>query len=427
MIKPVTSLVVAGIWAASAAARAQEEPLAAFQKKVQETAKKVTDAFVFVGGGSGVLVSADGWILSNYHVVAGLGGRVPKGMRVNLASGETFLATIHCTDPVGDIALLKVQAPRELPFVELADSDRLEPGQYVMAVGNPFSLADPAADRRWYPSVSLGIVSAVHRYQDQYSDCLQTDAALNPGNSGGPLVTLDGRLAGINGRIATRFGNRVNSGVGYAVPANQIRNFLAEMKNGGINGRVYHGQIRGLDLERKPPDGRGALVSFVRDSSTAARSGFKKGDLVVEVNGQAITSRWRLLGCLGTYPMETEVEIKVRRGEELIALKVRLDRSDERDIMGRPPRDGGGYLGVVLEDRRDGTTVSYVAGDSPAERAGLAVGDKILKVDGRPVTSRETVLERVRLRKPGDTVVLLVEREGEELELAVTLGSKGDE
>jgi len=410
---------------APSAAAAQDD-YAALQKRVQETARKLTDAFVFLGGGSGVLISADGWFLTNHHVIAGLGGKAPDKTRITLADGKGYSAKMVCTDAVGDIALLKIETEeaREFNHVEFGDSDKLECGQYVIAVGNPFNLAGPTANRRWYPSVSLGIVSALHRYQQQYSDCIQTDAAVNPGNSGGPLVTLDGKLIGINGRIATRYGNRVNSGVGYAIPSNQIKNFLEEMKRGGIDGKIYHGMVKGLDIAGSHQDGRGALVSGVRQSSPAARAGFKEGDLIVGVNQYAITSGYRFLGVVGTYPMEREIAIKVKRGEESVEIKVRLDRSEGVDIMGRPTRPGGAYLGVILEDKADGAEVTHVAPDSPAEKAGLQLADLIVKVDGAKVLTRETILERVRLRKSGDHLKLTVKRGDEELELDVTLGKK---
>jgi len=217
-----------------AAALAVQDPVRTLEKKVQETGRKVSDAFVFIGGGSAVLISPDGWFLTNHHV----GGTMDKGTTVWLSDGRSFRAKLVCTDPVGDLALFKLQDVKEkLPHVEFGDSDALEVGQYVVAVGNPFGLATtPAPDRRRYPSVSLGVVSARHRYQQNYGDCIQTDAAVNPGNSGGPLVTLDGRLVGINGRIATRYMNRVNSGVGFAIAANQVKRFLPEMMEGGLGG-----------------------------------------------------------------------------------------------------------------------------------------------------------------------------------------------
>ncbi len=425
MIKKTLLALAAAVLAAGSAA-AQNDRMEAFHKRVQDASKKVTDAFVFLGGGSGVLISADGWFLTNHHVIAGIGPKLPDKTKVTLSDGRSFTAKMVCTDSVGDIALLKIEPPegKTFPFVEFGDSDRLECGQYVIAVGNPFNLAGPAADKRWYPSVSLGIVSALHRFQQQYSDCIQTDAAVNPGNSGGPLVTLDAKLVGINGRIATRYSNRVNSGVGFAIPSNQIRHFLPGMMKGGIDAKIYHGQIKGLVLDRSHQEGRGAIVSQVRLGTTAARAGFKEGDVIVKVNEQAITSMWRFHGVVGVYPMETEISVIVKRGEETATLKARLDRSEGFDIMGQPPQLGGAYLGVNLEDKEGGAEVTFVSPGSPAEKAGLEVGDLVVNVDGNAVLSRETLLERVRLRKPGDAIKLTVKRGGETLEIDATLGKR---
>src|SRR5262245_15053014 len=154
-----------------------QDPVHDLQKKVEATARRVSDAFVFIGGGSAVLISGDGWFLTNHHV----GGTMTHGATVYLNDGRSFHATLVCTDAVGDVALFKMDEVKEsLPHLEIGDSDALEVGQYVIAVGNPFGLANvPAPDRRRYPSVSLGVVSALHRNQQSYSDCIQTDAAVN--------------------------------------------------------------------------------------------------------------------------------------------------------------------------------------------------------------------------------------------------------
>ncbi|MBI2930731.1 MAG: PDZ domain-containing protein [Planctomycetes bacterium] len=403
-----------------------DEALTTFERRIQQVARQATDAFVFLGGGSGVLISPEGWVLSNHHVIAGFGGKAPPRTRVTLSDGRQLWAKVVCCDDRGDLALLKMEpeADKPFPYLEFGDSDKLECGQYVMAVGNPFNLAAPTGDKRWYPSVSLGIVSAVHRYQEQYSDCIQTDAAVNPGNSGGPLVTLDGKVVGINGRIATRYMNRVNSGVGYAIASSQIKNFLPEMMKGGIAGLIYHGQIRGLQIDSRAQEGQGARVADVRAGSPAARAGFKEGDVVVQVNDYPVASATRFHGVIGIYPMGSAVSVRVKRQDETIVLKVPLDRTDGVNILNQRPKAGGAYLGVVLEDKDGGAEVTYVSPGSPADEAGLQVGDVLVEIDGTKVQRRETVLERVRLLKPGNTIALVVRREGEEFELSVKLGKK---
>ncbi len=406
-----------------------------FERKVEECAKFGSERFLFFGGGSGVLISAEGHCLTNHHVVAALKG-AQAAMRVTLLNGRPYAAKLLCTDPIGDIALYQVQGAEgeKFPFVELGDSDRLEPGRHVMACGNPFALAQPAGDGRMYPAVTLGIVSALHRNQNTYFDCIQTDASVNPGNSGGPLVTLDGKLVGINGRIATRYFNRVNSGVGYAVPSNQIRNFLPLMMKGGEEGKAYHGQVTGLTLSRANTDGRGARVEDVRPGSPADRAGFRKDDFAVRVNGHAIFNRDRFLGAIGTWPMGAEVRVGVRRGEEERELRVVLDRYSAGDLFasGAPPAPqgrprGAGYLGVSVEDSGGAVTVAYVHAGSPAEKAGLQEGDVILRLDGRKVSGRADFTSRIWQKKPGDEAKLSVRRNGGEIEVTARLDRPPDE
>lgn len=408
---------------ASASAAWSQDAAERLEKKVQEAADFVSSAFVFFPGGSGMFISADGYALTNHHVAGS-----QKSCRVTLHDGRNKKATNICTDAVGDVALFKVEdLEGPVPFLALGDSDRLEVGQYVIAVGNPFGLAGPTPNKKVYPSVSLGIVSALHRYQQQYSDCIQTDAAVNPGNSGGPLVTLDGRMVGINGRIATRYFNRVNSGVGYAISSNQVKNFLPEMMKGGKDGKIHHGQVNGLELSRHHQNGRGALVSGVRGDSTADKAGFRADDLIVRVERYGVFCAERYHGIVGTYPEGARITVVVQRGEREVELPVVLDRSDGPDIMGNRPRretPGGGYLGVQLEDREDGVHIEYVKPGSPADLAGILEGDVVVKFDGRPVKDRNDVLERLGAKKPGTKVAIVLRRGSEEVTVEATLGKR---
>ena len=391
---------------------------------MQEVGEKASRAFVFFPGGSGAFITKDGYALTNHHVA---GER--KSVPVTLSDGRTLKATNICTDAVGDIALFKVEGlTEEVPYLEFADSDRLEVGRYVLAIGNPFGLAIVTPDKHWYPSVSLGVVSALHRYQQQYSDCIQTDAAVNPGNSGGPLVNLQGELEGINGRIATRYFNRVNSGVGYAIPANQIKNFLPEMMKGGKGGKIHHGQVTGLELSNLHQNGAGALVARVRPDSAAEKAGFEKEDRVVRINDMPIFSADRFRGVVGTYPEGTEIQVTVVRARQEIVVPVVLDRFSGEDIWGSGPRpdrpQAGGYLGVTIEDREEGVQVTYVTPGSPADDAGIVVDDLLLKFDGKKVVDRVDLVGRVQAKKPGTKVKLSIKRGDETLDVEVTLGKR---
>lgn len=302
---------------------------------------KVTPAFVFIGGGSGVLVSSDGYVVTNHHVA----GEKPT-WKVRLTGGKTYVAETVGFDPRGDITLLKIKDGKDLPFVEWGDSDALKPGERLFAVGNPFLLGN----ENWEPTVTFGIVSALHRFQEGYSDAVQTDAQINPGNSGGPLFTMEGKLIGINGRIAVRFFNRVNTGVGYAIPSNQIRRFLEPMKKGG---RVLHGYVAGLtiadaDYAGEHAYGDGTLIMGVESGSPAEKAGFEPGDLVKEIAGFPIFNAKRFHGVVGTYPAGATVKMKIARtgadgtkAEKTIDVPLGAAKSEEtpKPEESRPPEE----------------------------------------------------------------------------------------
>lgn len=416
--------------ALTTAAFAQDQA-ARLQKKIEEASRHVSERFVFFGGGSGVMISEDGYCLTNHHVAG-----TQASTKVTLFSGRQYPAKLVCTDALGDLSLFKIEnGDDKFPFILLGDSDKLEMGQYVVACGNPFGITMRDADSHMYPTITLGIVSAVHRNQQTYFDCIQTDAAVNPGNSGGPLVTLDGRLVGINGRIATRYMNRVNSGVGYSIPSNQIRNFLPKMMKGGEAGKIHHGMVAGLQLLDQNTQGAGAKVSAVRSGSTADAAGFKKGDLIVAVNGYPVFNRERYLGVIGTVPEKTEVTIRVKRDDEASDLKVELDRYTPMEGLGfglpqkpAPVRPkGSGYLGAYVEETKDGVKVMDVRPASPADEAGLQNGDVILSVNDRKVASRDELLQRLWQKKPGAKIKLTVKRGAEELEVEAVLGRNPDD
>jgi serine protease Do len=416
---------------AMAAAAAAQDQSTLLQRKIEECSRQVTERFVFFGGGSGVLISEDGYCITNHHVAGTL-----NSTKVTLHSGKQYPAKLICTDALGDLTLFKIDAPDEkFPFIRLGDSDRLEMGQYVIACGNPFGISMRDADLKMYPTITLGIVSAMHRNQQTYFDCLQTDAAVNPGNSGGPLVTLEGKLVGINGRIATRYMNRVNSGVGYAIPSNQIRNFLPAMMKGGERGKIYHGMVAGLVLSEQNTQGEGAKVVGVRPESTADTAGFKKGDLIVKVNDYPVFNRERYLGAIGTYPEKTEVVIRVKRDDGTADLKVELDRYTPMEGLGlglperpRPVRPkGSGYLGAYVEETKEGVKIMDIRPASPADEAGLQNGDVIVAIYGRKITTRDELLQRLWQRRPGQRVKFTVLRDGQKVDLEAVLGRNPDD
>ncbi|HLG43061.1 MAG TPA: trypsin-like peptidase domain-containing protein [Planctomycetota bacterium] len=412
------------IWALAALAGlaplafGQDGAYETLSKKVRAVVDKLEKAFVFFPGGSGSFISADGYCLTNHHVA----GSRPEAM-VWTADGKRYRAKRVATDSVGDVALFKVDQPEtRFEFVELGDSDALEVGQYVISVGNPHGLANTPVEGKHIPSYALGIVSAIHRAQGTYSDAIQTDAAVNPGNSGGPLLTLDGKQVGINGRVAVRFGNRINSGVGYAISSNQIKRFLPVMMKGGHeNSNAYHGRVDGLVLETTHTDGAGARVGRVTAGSDAEKAGFKSKDLIVKVDSMPVFSAARFQGVIGTYPADSEVACVARReGEGDVTLRVKLARAQAAQ---EPPRTSG-YLGVQVEETPDGLKVTNVVAGSAAEKAGIQVDDLLLKIAGKEVKTVTAFQQELWKHKPAEKIAVTIRRNGEDHDYEAELGRR---
>ncbi len=379
------------------------------EEQVVGVVERVSQAFVAIGGGSGIIVSPEGEVLTNHHVA---GSRAVGEQWIVTRPGGVFeRATMIGSDPRGDISLLKLEGPGPFPYVEMADSDRVLAGQQVIALGNPFGFSKDGS-----PHVTVGVVSAVHRFQGGYSDAIQTDTAINPGNSGGPLLDMQGRLIGINGRIAVRFGTRANTGVGYAIPSNQITAFLPHFRELGL---VSHGVVRGLSLAESG-DGEGALVREVQDGSRAHRAGLRAGDVIVAADGRAVTNPRRFQGIVGTLPAGEALRIDVRRAGDLQQVEVVLHARD------RQLANHGGFLGVRLSTVEDdgGVEIEQVVPGSPAAAAGLETGDVVRAIDGDAIEDAEDFVERIGRHKPGETVKLLVVRGEAEMELEAELGER---
>ncbi len=255
------------------------------------------------GGGSGVIIDAEGHALTNYHVV-----REAEKVNVGLSDGRVRTAVVKGRDPTGDIALIKIQG-QPFPFAELGDSDKLQVGTWVLAMGNPFGLATD-----FKPTVTQGIVSGLHRYLPGtfggdliYTDCIQIDAPINPGNSGGPLFSGRGKLVGINGRVTgTPSRGIVNTGVGFAVPINQIKEFLPDL----IAGKRVHHAVLGVELSEGRP---GVTIKRVLSESAAEKVGLEPGDVVRRFQDHEIRSETELINRIGILPAGKRVRIIVAR------------------------------------------------------------------------------------------------------------------
>src|SRR5436190_13791889 len=294
--------------------------LDAEQARITSIAKAVKTAVaVFAnegnGGGSGVVISRDGYALTNFHVAQPAGSYMKCGM----ADGRLYDAVIVGIDPTGDVALIKLLGRQDFPAAIIADSDDVKIGDWCFAIGNPFLLATD-----FQPTVSFGIVSGTHRYQPpagtllEYTDCIQTDAAINPGNSGGPLFNANGDLLGINGRGSFEKRGRVNVGVGYAISINQIKNFLGCLKSGRI---VDHATLGALVSS----DDKGRVaVSDILEQSDAFRRGLQYDDEIVSFAGRAIDSPNSFKNVLGIFPKGWRVPVVYRRNGQQYSALVRL-------------------------------------------------------------------------------------------------------
>jgi serine protease Do len=268
------------------------------------------------GGGSGVLISPDGYALTNYHVSSACGNH----MRCGLNDGQVYDAVIVGIDATGDVSLIKLLGRDDFPTAPLADSDQVQVGQWCFAAGNPFVLAT-----NLQPSISMGIVSGVNRYQYpagtllEYADCIQTDAAINPGNSGGPLFNMNAEVIGINGRCSFEKRGRVNVGVGYAISANQIKHFLGMLKSGRLVDHATLGATVATD------DSGSVRVSNILSGCDAYRRGLRYGDEIVGLADREVRTANHFKNILGTLPKDWRVPLTIRRQGKSQTLLVRLE------------------------------------------------------------------------------------------------------
>lgn len=369
------------------------------------------------GLGSGVIINADGYILTNNHVVEGA-----SDIRVYTSDKRELKARIVGTDPRSDIAVVKVDAGN-LPVLPIGDSSQVQVGDIVLAIGNPFGVGQ---------TVTMGIVSATGRGNlgiEDYEDFIQTDAAINPGNSGGALINTRGELVGINTAILAD-GSRGNQGVGFAVPANQARQAMDQIIS---RGRVVRGYM-GVMIQEVTPrvagvfklDGaRGALIGDVTDNGPAARAGLEKGDIILELNGQAVTDSRELRLRISQMAPGTEVTLKVFRDGGTRDVRIKLGELPNDDARAPEKEDAGtSFRGIFVENldaqaiRRlnlppstRGVIIAEIEPGSAAEAAGLHRGDVIAEVNRRPVSS--TAEFESALKSSGDgSILLLVNRGG---------------
>ncbi|WP_084442323.1 DegQ family serine endoprotease [Termitidicoccus mucosus] len=373
------------------------------------------------GLGSGVVVSADGYVVTNSHVVTGA-----DVIKVSFNDGRELSAKVIGTDPKSDLAVIKVDAA-DLPAITFADSDQLEVGDRVLAIGNPFGIGQ---------TVTSGMVSGLGRATLglDYEDFIQTDAAINPGNSGGALVDVRGRLVGVNTAILSRSGGF--QGIGFAIPANMTRSIMEQLV---AHGKVTRGYI-GVMVQNITPafaeqfnldKTEGALVSEIVGDGPAEKAGLKTGDVITEFNKKPIKDgRTLKLTVANVAPGQTVPVVVARDGKsETLELKVgELPRDpDDREgpaVAGSGSNEGT-LQGVGVSDlssraRREfdiparirGALVTEVAPDSAAAEAGLQPGDVILEINRQPVQSSEDAVRLTENPKSRKTLLLIWNQKG---------------
>ncbi len=359
--------------------------------------------------GSGFIISTDGYIFTNNHVV-----EQADKILVKLSDGKEFEARIIGKDAKTDIALIKIKPTVNLPVVEIGDSDKLRVGEWVLAIGNPFGLEQ---------TVTAGIVSAKGRVigAGPYDNFIQTDASINPGNSGGPLFNMEGKVIGINTAIVSQ-----GQGIGFAIPVGMAKTILPDLKTKGKVSRGWLGvSVQDLpeDIAKsmKQKDRQGALVAEVFRGDPASNAGIKPGDIIVEVNGKKVLNSHELLLMIATFHVGDRVDIKLLRGNRLMNVTVPVaERTDRTEFAARnPSRDDYGmvvrditpeiaqYLGL---SSRTGVIVTDVKEGSPADDVGLQPQDVILQVNRVKIASQKDYLKEMSRKEAKKNILLLVKR-----------------
>ena len=375
------------------------------------------------GLGSGFVINPDGFIVTNNHVVDGA-----SEIRVKFADGRELAGKVVGRDPKTDLALLKVDATG-LPVVPLGDSSRLEVGEPVMAVGNPFGLEQ---------TVTTGIVSATGRVigEGPYDDFIQTDASINPGNSGGPLINTRGEAVGINAAIVSGGGGSV--GIGFAIPTNLAKPVVLALASG--DHRVVRGwlgvAIQPVTAELAKSFGvneaTGALVTAVTDDSPAQKAGLKRGDVITRYDGRTVARASDLPRAVAETPVGRAVPIDIVRDGQHTTVTVQVARLADEDVAAASGPDEGTHLGIAARSLTPqlaqqlgvpdahGVLVQQVEEGGRAQSAGLAPGDVIVEVDRKPVASVDALQRALKEHHRGAPLLMLVHREGQSLYLTVS-------
>ena len=372
--------------------------------------------------GSGFIISQDGYILTNDHVVDGA-----DEIKVKLSDGREFTGEIRGLDPKLDLALIKIDAGEDLPVARLGDSEEIKVGEWVMAIGNPFGLEQ---------TVTVGIVSAKGRVigAGPYDDFIQTDASINPGNSGGPLFNMQGEVIGINTAIVAQ-----GQGIGFAIPVNMAKQIIPQLRDEGRVTRGWLGvTVQALNKELAESfdldTTHGALVNEVIKDSPADKAGLKRGDIIVEYDGKQVDELNDLPRLVAATPIDETVKVKVFRDGKERTIKVKIGRLDDGKVaLAADDEETGGALGLTVAnvtpelaeryslESDQGILITKIDPEGPAAEANLRVGDLVVEADGKEVGSVKEFEELVGKMKSGKVLRLLIQRRATLLYTTVTL------
>ena len=377
------------------------------------------------GLGSGFVISSDGYILTNNHVIDDA-----NQIKIKLADGKEYDAKVVGRDPKTDLALLKAEGVSGLQPLQLGDSDSLKVGNWVVAIGSPFGLDQ---------TVTAGIVSAKGRVigSGPYDNFIQTDASINPGNSGGPLLNTEGEVIGINTAIFSQSGGNV--GIGFAIPVNMAKEIVPQLKD---KGHVTRGWL-GVGIQKVTPelsksfglkDEKGALVSQVAKGGPADKGGIETGDVIVEFNGKKVSDSNDLPRMVASIPVGKTVPVKLLRGGNVVDREVKIGEMEQKEevadssthkplgmtVQNITPEIAKG-LGLKSET---GILVASVVPGSPAAKADIRSGDVIQQVNKKPVKDVEDFKQKIESAKDQETILLLIQR-GENTLFAALTPAKG--
>jgi serine protease Do len=384
--------------------------------------------------GSGFIYTPDGYILTNNHVITGGGSKEADKISVTLADGSNYRAELVGRDPETDIAILKIDAKRELLFAELGDSDSIHVGEWAIAIGNPFP--QYGLDR----TLTVGVISATGRkglffggeVTPTFQDYVQTDAAINPGNSGGPLVNIDGKVIGINAAITTPSGGNV--GIGFAIPINLVKQITPQLTKTGTVSRGYLGigpRTLSADLAEalKVSGSKGVLVETVQPGTPAEEAGLKTGDVITTFDGKSVADEDQFRKLVAATEPGKKVKLDVLRSGKEQVLTVQLAERPSLANNGEPQRDEGteeAWMGLSVRTANpalaeqygvqfdQGVIVTEVEPGSPADDKGIQTGDLITKIDGRKVSDLNSYRQIVKILKKTERAVSVLVVRGEE-------------